>query len=148
MEVSTTERVVSRDQVMLKQARAGATLPAQDMERAKAWYSEKLGLTPAGADQFGAAAYELAEGTGFALFQSAGRPSGTHTQLGFDVDDVPAMVKVLKARGVTFEEYNSPPLVTVDGVAQIGEVKGAWFKDSEGNLLAIGTRTPATARRN
>lgn len=143
MEISTTERVATRDQVMLKQARAGATLPAQDMERAKTWYSEKLGLTPAGQDRFGAAAYELAEGTGFALFQSSGRPSGTHTQLGFDVEDVPGAVKELKARGVKFEDYNSPPLVTVDGIAEMGEVKGAWFKDSEGNLLAIGTRTPA-----
>ena len=143
MEISTTERVATRDQVMLKQARAGATLPAQDMERAKTWYSEKLGLTPAGDDRFGAATYELAEGTGFALFQSSGRPSGTHTQLGLDVEDVPGAVKELKARGVKFEDYNSPPLVTVDGIAEMGEVKGAWFKDSEGNLLAIGTLTPA-----
>lgn len=143
MEISTTERVATRDQVMLKQARAGATLPAQDMARAKTWYSEKLGLTPTGEDRFGAATYELAEGTGFALFQSSGRPSGTHTQLGFDVEDVPGAVKELKARGVKFEDYNSPPLVTVDGIAEMGEVKGAWFKDSEGNLLAIGTLTPA-----
>jgi predicted enzyme related to lactoylglutathione lyase len=72
---------------------------------------------------------------------SSGQPSGTHTQVGFAVDDVDAEVADLKAQGVKFEEYDFPGLKTVDGIAQIEGERGAWFKDSEGNLLAISTET-------
>lgn len=56
----------------------------------------------------------------------------------FEVEDLAATVKDLKARGVTFEEYNTPGLKTVDSIAELGPMKAAWFKDSEGNLLAVG----------
>jgi predicted enzyme related to lactoylglutathione lyase len=132
---------------MLQNARAAATIPAKDLKRARAFYSEKLGLSPK-EERADGLVYELAGGTGFLLFQSSGAPSGTHTQLGFDVKDVAAEVKELKARGLKFEEYDSPGLKTVDGIAEMGGVKGAWFKDSEGNLLAIGqeARVEATSR--
>jgi hypothetical protein len=61
--------------------------------------------------------------------------------LGWDVDDVEAAVAELRGRGVVFEEYDLPGFKTVDGIAEIAGEKGAWFKDSEGNLLAIGQRT-------
>ena len=69
-----------------------------------------------------------------------------HTQMGWEVDDIEAAVRELRARGVKFEEYDLPGLRTVDGIAEIagnypskgtGE-RGAWFHDSEGNLLGIG----------
>jgi len=63
---------------MFDQARAAAALPAQDLERAKAFYRDKLGLTPIQEDQ-GGLLYELAKGTGFGVFLSSGQPSGTHT---------------------------------------------------------------------
>ncbi len=134
---------------MLKQARVAATLPAQDLKRAKAFYAEKLGLTPTReeAGPGGGAIYEFADGTGFLLFESSGKPSGTHTQLGFEVDDVHGEVKDLKARGVRFEEYDTPPLKTVDGVAEVGGNKAAWFKDSEGNLIGIALRVTVGATR-
>jgi predicted enzyme related to lactoylglutathione lyase len=72
---------------------------------------------------------------------SSGQPSGTHTQVGFGVDDVEAEVADLKAKGVTFEEYDFPGLKTVDGVAEIEGERAAWFKDCEGNLLSISTET-------
>jgi hypothetical protein len=74
------------------------------------------------------------------LFESSGEASGAHTQLGWDVDDLEATVSELRANGVVFEEYHLPGLKTVEGIAEIAGEKGAWFKDSEGNLLAIGER--------
>ena len=53
-------------------------------------------------------------------------------------DDIEAEVAELKARGVVFEEYEMPEVKTANGAATIGQSKGAWFKDSEGNLLALG----------
>ena len=130
---------------MVKLARAAATLPAQDMERAKAFYRDKLGLTPANEDP-GGVMYELAAGTGFGVFPSSGKPSGTHTQLAIEVEDVEGAVKDLKAKGVKFEEYDTPGLKTVDGIASIGGGKLAWFKDSEGNLIVISLPVPVAAK--
>jgi|ERR671925_550599 predicted enzyme related to lactoylglutathione lyase len=129
------------------QARAAATLPAQDLVRAKAWYSEKFGLKPSGFDPLGGAIYELSGGTGFLLFQSSGQPSGTHTQMSIEVQEFDTTFRDLKARGVKFEDYDLPGLKTVNGVATFGDLKAAWFKDSEGNLVSLGTPVPVTAAR-
>ena len=128
-------------------ARAAATLPAQDLDRAKAWYAEKLGLTPIGFDPLGGALYELSGGTGFLLFQSSGQPSGTHTQMSLEAEDFDSALGDLRAKGVEFEDYDTPGLKTVNGVAEIEDLKAAWFKDSEGNLLALGTPVPVRATR-
>jgi catechol 2,3-dioxygenase-like lactoylglutathione lyase family enzyme len=122
---------------MLKRARATAALPTKDLARAKAFYTQKLGLTP-GEETPAGVRYELGGGTEVLVFESSGAPSGTHTQISFDVEDIAATVKDLKARGIKFEEYNTPGLKTVDGIAQIGPIKAAWFKDTEGNVLAVG----------
>ena len=127
-------------------ARVAATLPAQDLERAKRWYSEKLGLTPTEGDMPGGYMFELPGGTAFLVFESTGTPSGTHTQMAFEVKDVEATVKDLKGRGVKFEEYDTPQLKTKDGIADFNGSKGAWFKDSEGNLIALGEPIPARVR--
>lgn len=130
---------------MLANADVAARLPAQDLERAKRFYAEKLGLTPA-EERPGGLRYECRSGS-FSLFASAGQPSGTHTQLAFEVDDIVATVSELRARGVVFEEYDLPGLKTIDGIAEVeghyasrggrGE-RAAWFRDSEGNLLGMG----------
>jgi predicted enzyme related to lactoylglutathione lyase len=127
-------------------ARAAAMLPAQDLERAKAFYRDKLGLTPTQErDPMGGLLYELSGGTGFAVFLSGGTASGTHTQMALEVEDLDAAIKDLRARGLKFEEYDSPGLKTKDGIAEIAGTKVAWFKDSEGNLVAIGLPVPVTA---
>ncbi len=128
---------------MLSDARVGAALPCQDFERAKNWYKEKLGLSP-NEENPGGAYYTCADGTVFFLFPSSGKASGDHTQVGFEVKDVAAEVAELKNMGVTFEEYDFPGLKTDENsIATIeGETdRGAWFKDSEGNLIAIFERT-------
>jgi len=130
---------------MFKALRVGTTLPAQDMARAKAFYRDKLGLTPTQENPAGVL-YTLDAGTGFGLFPSSGKPSGTHTQMAIEVEDVERAVKDLQAKGVKFEEYDTPTLKTVDGIADLGGTKGAWFKDSEGNLIALGLPVQVAGR--
>jgi catechol 2,3-dioxygenase-like lactoylglutathione lyase family enzyme len=111
-------------------------LPAQDVERARAFYAEKLRLVPYG-EVHGHLYYRVA-GASFIVFPSTGAPSGTHDQLGLVVEDVESAVAHLKAAGVRFESYPPPPGASVeDGVMDLGQVKAAWFKDSEGNLISI-----------
>jgi len=120
-------------------------LPASDLERARRFYSEKLDLEPI-EERPGGLRYSGGAGE-FALFESAGRPSGEHTQMGWEVDDLKAAVRELRGRGVVFEEYQLPGLTTVDGIAEVagnypskggkGEL-AAWFRDSEGNMLGMG----------
>jgi catechol 2,3-dioxygenase-like lactoylglutathione lyase family enzyme len=130
--------------MMLADSQVATRLPAKDLARARRFYSEKLGLEPV-EERPGGLRYRCG-GTDFALFESAGAASGTHTQMGWEVADIEATVAALKARGVIFEEYDLPGLKTVNGIAEIegnyaskgiGE-RGAWFRDSEGNLLGIG----------
>jgi len=130
---------------MLREGRVATRLPAQDLERARAFYSEKLGLEPV-EERPGGLRYQVAAGE-FALFASAGASSGDHTQMGWEVDDIDAAVAELRERGVAFEEVDVPGLRTVDGIARVegnypskggvGE-RAAWFRDSEGNVLGIG----------
>jgi catechol 2,3-dioxygenase-like lactoylglutathione lyase family enzyme len=129
---------------MLKNGRVATRLPAQDLERAHAFYAEKLGLEPT-EEREGGLRYVCAGGE-FAVFESAGVAAGDHTQMGWEVKDIEATVRELRSRGVVFEEYDFPGLKTVDGIAEIegnypskgtGE-RGAWFRDSEGNMLGIG----------
>ncbi len=125
---------------MLDRADVYATIPAQDLERAKSFYAEKLGLSPKEERPEGLR-YRCGSGA-FLLFESSGAASGAHTQLTWDVADIEATVATLRNNGVVFEEYDLPGFKTVDGIAEIAGEKGAWFKDSEGNLLAIGETTP------
>jgi catechol 2,3-dioxygenase-like lactoylglutathione lyase family enzyme len=111
-------------------------LPAVDLERARRFYAEKLGLAPE-SEMLGGLFYRCGENSRFLLFPSQGKALGTHTQGSWIVDDIEAEVASLKARGVIFEEYDTPSLSTVQSVAITGPAKGAWFKDSEGNLLGL-----------
>lgn len=118
---------------MLSDCRVFTTLPVTDPARARAFYAEKLGLRPTTPDgDF----YECGEGTRFVISLMSAKPAG-HTQMGFLVEDISATVKELKSRGVVFEEYDWPTLKTVDSVADAGDLKAAWFKDSEGNMLGV-----------
>jgi catechol 2,3-dioxygenase-like lactoylglutathione lyase family enzyme len=130
---------------MLGNARVAARIPVQDLQRARAFYSEKLGLEPI-EERPGGLLYRCASGE-FALFESGGTSAGTFTQMAWEVDDLDTVVNELRSRGVVFEEYDFPGLATVDGIAEVegnypskggkGE-RAAWFKDSEGNMLGIG----------
>ena len=116
------------------------TLPVEDLARARAFYAEKLGLRPT-REVEGALFYEGDDATGFLLFLSGGRPSGQHTQMAWFVKDIVYTVAKLKSRGVLFEDYDFPGLKTNHGIADLGYQRAAWFRDSEGNLLALGQLT-------
>jgi catechol 2,3-dioxygenase-like lactoylglutathione lyase family enzyme len=124
---------------ILERGTVATRLPAQDLERARRFYAEKLGLEPA-EERPGGLLYRAGSGE-FALFQSAGVASGDHTQMGWEVENVDAVVKELRERGVDFEEFGG--IVEVEGnypsKGGIGE-RAAWFRDSEDNLLGIGQR--------
>jgi catechol 2,3-dioxygenase-like lactoylglutathione lyase family enzyme len=122
---------------MLQRFRFDTILPARDLERARRWYAEKLGLDQPRETQEGLY-YECAEGTRFLLYLAGGPSSGQHTQGGWVVDDIERVVADLKARGVVFEEYDLPGLKTVNSIVDFGVERGAWFKDSEGNTLTLG----------
>ena len=121
---------------MLTNSPIYASLPATDLERAKRFYAEKLGLTPE-SELPGGLFYRCGRDTRFSVFTSQGEASGTHTQAMWLVEDVESEVAALKARGVVFEEYDVTSLKTINSIATIGPNKGAWFKDSEGNLLSL-----------
>jgi predicted enzyme related to lactoylglutathione lyase len=124
---------------MLKIKRVGAAMPAQDVKRARRFYEEKLGLKPSQEQPDGSAMYMVGD-TGFLVFASMGKSSGDHTQMAIDVEDVDEAVRELKGSGVKLEEYDLPDFKTSGGVAELPDgTKGAWFKDTEGNLIAVGT---------
>lgn len=118
----------------LADARAHTTLPTADIERLRAWYEDVLGFTPF-AERPGAVLYRTSVGSVFAISRGSASSAGTHTQMAFTVDDVEAAAADLRARGVVLETYESPK--TTDGIATIGAGRAAWFKDPDGNLLAI-----------
>ncbi|MEU9591746.1 VOC family protein [Streptomyces sp. NPDC048219] len=133
------------DENLLARARVATRLPAQDLDRARRFYAERLGLRPVD-ERPGGLLYRCA-GADFVLFRSTGSSPGTFTQMAFEVDDIETVVAGLKQRGVVFEEVDAPGFRTRDGIAEVegnypskgarGE-RGAWFRDSEGNLLGIG----------
>ncbi|MFE5807953.1 VOC family protein [Streptomyces sp. NPDC056491] len=134
------------DRNILARGRVATRLPARDLERARRFYAETLGLEPVD-ERPGGLLYRCGD-TDFALFASTGSSPGTFTQMGWEVDDLETVVAELKGRGVTFEQVDVPGLRTdEEGIAEVegnypskgarGE-RAAWFRDSEGNLLGIG----------
>ena len=124
---------------MLSESRVEANIPAADIERAKAFYADKLGLTPSAEPFPGYVRYETSNGTAFNLYQTEYAGTAGHTIAQIHVQDVEKEVSDMKAKGVAFEVYDDMPGVEWRGeVAVMGQMgKGAWFKDSEGNILCV-----------
>jgi catechol 2,3-dioxygenase-like lactoylglutathione lyase family enzyme len=121
---------------MLKELTIYAVLPAHDLQRARTFFSEKLGLEPT-AEHEGVLIYTTANGTPLQVYETASAGTAQNTQMGWSTSDVDAEVAALRSRGVVFEEYDFPGLKTVDGIADMGGERAAWFKDSEGNTLCV-----------
>ena len=121
---------------MFADRQATAMLPAADVERAKAWYRDKLGLMPA--EEMGemGAVYHL-NGVRAFLYKSDYAGTAEHTVLTFDSPDLVADMAALRAKGVTFIDYDLPGIKTQNGLADFGGTKNAWAHDSEGNILAF-----------
>ena len=127
----------------LSNAHTVTKLPAQDLERARAFYRDKLGLEPI--EERGGGLRYLCGPTEFHLFSSSGTPSGKSTQMAFEVEDLEATIADLRARGVSFERFDMPGFdvhgdtITVPNnypSKGTGEL-GTFFYDSEGNLIGI-----------
>jgi catechol 2,3-dioxygenase-like lactoylglutathione lyase family enzyme len=119
-------------------AKLVVTLPAADIDRARAWYADKLGLKPVETLENGDTWYESG-GSRFLVYQSQFAGTNQATAAGFEVDDFEAAMTELKGRGVRFEDYDfGDDFRTVDGVFTAPDgAKIAWFKDSEGNTLGV-----------
>jgi catechol 2,3-dioxygenase-like lactoylglutathione lyase family enzyme len=124
---------------MLKNGRIVPYIPVADVARARKFYEDKIGLTPK--EQYaGGLIYECGDGSWVFMYPSAGAGTSKASTAFWAVDDVVAEVAELKSRGVVFEEYDMPGIKTVNGIASAGGAKTAWFKDTEGNILAISQR--------
>lgn len=126
----------------MRLAEAGivAIVPVTDVEAAIPFYEGTLGLElqerrddlPENRE----AEFRAGQGT-LLLYESVGAGKSRHTVAGFRVDDIDSTVADLRERGVEFEEYDLPEIKTEGGVAAVGDVRAAWCRDPDGNLLAI-----------
>jgi catechol 2,3-dioxygenase-like lactoylglutathione lyase family enzyme len=124
---------------MLDKGTVTANIPAADLARARAFYADKLGLTPVQELEGTMLVYRTAGGSSFSVYQTEYAGQAGHTIAQWHVDDVDAVVRDLKGKGVAFEHYDDMPGVDwKDDVASLeGMGKAAWFKDSEDNILCI-----------
>ena len=121
---------------MLQNRPMYAYLPAQDVARARRFYEQKLGLRP-GPELGGGVTYEFAGGTACFLYPTPNAGTSKASQAFWQVPDIQSEVAELKARGVQFEHYDMPGTDTDGDIVTAGGAKAAWFKDSEGNILAL-----------
>jgi catechol 2,3-dioxygenase-like lactoylglutathione lyase family enzyme len=121
---------------MLSQSPLYAYVPVHDLRRAQAFYQDKLGLGP-GEPSDGGITFRCGGSTAFFMYPSAGAGTNRASCAFWAVDDVRATVAWLKGRGVVFEEYDTPDMKTVDSIFIGGGAAAAWFKDTEGNILAV-----------
>ena len=124
---------------MLAGARLLANFKSADLDRTVAFYQGTLGLQVLHRREIMPGVDEVRFGTGGGIlcFESGDPQGKTNDLVGWDVDDVEATVAALKDKGVAFEEYDYPSLKTVDGIATLGSMQAAWFRDPDGNLLAL-----------
>ena len=121
---------------MLQKSPMYPYIPAKDMSRARKFYEEKLGFKPS-QEVAGGVVYEFGDNTSCFMYPTPNAGTSKASQAYWMVDDVETEVSELKAKGVRFEEYDMPEMKTRNGIAEAGGSKVAWFKDSEGNILAV-----------
>jgi len=128
---------------MLYDSTVTANIPAGDLKRAREFYADVLGLTPVFEVDGVMLVYATGGGTTFSVYQTEYAGQAGHTIAQWHVDDVVAEAQALKAKGITFEQYDMPGVEWRDGVASIeGMGKAAWFKDSEGNIMCLDEGLP------
>ncbi len=115
--------------------RLSPTLPVVDLKRAEKFYQEKLGFKVEKEDPSPGASLKLRD---FSIYLYQRAPTkADHTVVGLTVDNVEKTMQELKAKGVKFEDYDLPNIKTVNGLFTMDGYKSAWFKDTEGNIIAI-----------
>lgn len=131
---------------MLSEFAVHPSLAASDVDRARAWYAEKLGLTPS-RDYGDLLVFTIGDSM-FSVYPTPSAGTAKNTVAVENVPDLRAEVARMKSRGVVFEDYDMPGLYTEDGIAAMDEGSlNAWFKDSEGNIISLVER-PGDSRRS
>jgi len=125
---------------MFEKLMAMAVLPASDLARARRYWHDVLGHDPVSSDEAGDV-YDFG-GTGVLVYPTQFAGTAKNTALTFITDNLDRDMTALRTHGVTFHDYDMPGLKTVDGVAELGDERGAWFSDSEGNIIAISQPSP------
>ena|SRR5215831_13001848 len=121
---------------MLQDSPLYAYIPAKDVTRARRFYEDKLGFRPK-QEVAGGVVYAFGENTACFLYPTPNAGTSKASQAFWEVDDIEHEVAELKARGIEFEHYDVPGKKSPSGVISAGGAKAAWFKDTEGNILAI-----------
>lgn len=122
---------------MLEEFPIHATVAASDLERARAWYREKLGLEPK-KELMGNLWFEFSPGTWLLVYLTDTAGTAKNTQAGWTVKNIESVMDGLRSKGVVFEDYDFGGMKTENGLLDIpGIGKGAWFKDSEGNIFEL-----------
>jgi predicted enzyme related to lactoylglutathione lyase len=126
---------------MLGSAPIRAYIPASNIERARKFYEQIVGLEPA--EVYAGGVVYMCGGAEVFLYPTPNAGTSRASQAFWQVADVDAEVTDLKARGVVFEEYSMPGLKTKNSIVTAGGARAAWFKDSEGNIMAVVQRVPS-----
>jgi catechol 2,3-dioxygenase-like lactoylglutathione lyase family enzyme len=113
-----------------------AYIPARDLARARQFYETKLGLRPK-EERNGGVVYLFGQGTACFLYPTPNAGTSQASQAFWSVEDVDGLMRALKARGVKFEDYDIPGEKSPEGAITASGAKAAWFKDSEGNIMAL-----------
>jgi len=121
---------------MLQNSPLYAYIPAQDVARARSFYEDKLGFRPR-EEVAGGVVYEFGKGTAAFLYPTPNAGTSRASQAYWQVEDIEREVAELKKRGVKFEDYDMPGMKTQDGIMSTPGGKAAWFKDTEGNIMAL-----------
>ena len=125
---------------MITNARAVPIIPVSNLEKGIEFYEGTLGLPLQerieSLPQNREARFKVGQ-TELGIYESVGAGQSKATLMSFEVDDIEETVEDMRSRGVRFEEYDMPNLKTEKGIATMGDEKGAWFKDPDGNILAV-----------
>jgi predicted enzyme related to lactoylglutathione lyase len=126
-----------KDYFMLQNSPMYSYIPAKDVKRARRFYEQTIGLKAKGEVGDDMVIYEFGKGTACFLYQTPNAGTSKASQAFWQVDDIEREVAELKKRGVKFEEYDMPDMKPKNSIYTGGGAKAAWFKDSEGNILAL-----------
>jgi len=127
---------------MFENLMATAVLPAADLDRAKAWWHDVLGRDPIHEDAASGNVFYDVGGVVVLVYLTGFAGTAQNTAFNLVTDDLDRDATALRTHGVVFHEYDFPGLKTVDGIAQLGDTRGAWFSDSEGKIIAISEPSP------
>ena len=117
-------------------------LPALDLDRARSFYHDKLGMDPS-EERAGTMVFHPFPGATFEIYETPNAGTAQNTQMGWVTDDLDGEMSVMRGHGVVFEEYDFPGMKTVNGVVEDDMMRSAWFRDSEGNFICVSQRAGA-----